>query len=228
MVFDRVQPRKPAGAAKAAALALGGVVLAGFLGACPALAQEDTNPLNSVLGFVGLQFDKEKETIDYRARAPIVVPPKLDLPPPKTSVRDPAWPNDPDIAEARRAALDSRQPAPQLTPNARAELSAREMQRGIGALPTEGPPSECQANAGTPFCLYAPWKALQTAIGGAPDVVEPGVEPPRKYLTEPPPGYRRATAAAKATGSAPEKEQPDAGDAAAYTRSQRHKMSVDN
>ncbi len=52
---------------------------AALIGAAPARAQapqEDTNPLNSVLGFVGMQFDKEKEDIDYRARAPLVVPPQ--------------------------------------------------------------------------------------------------------------------------------------------------------
>ena len=49
---------------------------------------------------------------------------------------------------------------------------------------------------------------------------------PRTYLTEPPPGYRKPTATATATIDAP-KEQPDAGDAQAYIRSQQHKTSVD-
>lgn len=43
-------------------LAAGGAVLlsvAGFSGATPAWAAEDTNMFNSVLGFVGMQFDKE-------------------------------------------------------------------------------------------------------------------------------------------------------------------------
>ena len=50
--------------------------VAAFAGATPARAQEDTNMFNSVLGFVGMQFDKEQDTIDYRARPPIVVPPE--------------------------------------------------------------------------------------------------------------------------------------------------------
>src|SRR5437764_8661744 len=43
--------------------------------------------------------------IDYRERSPLVVPPKLDLPPPASSseVKAPNWPKDPD--EARRKAL---------------------------------------------------------------------------------------------------------------------------
>src|SRR5580704_6683263 len=43
--------------------------------------------------------------IDYRERSPLVVPPKIDLPPPvsaKSEVSDPNWPKDPD--EARRKA----------------------------------------------------------------------------------------------------------------------------
>src|SRR5260370_25714556 len=42
--------------------------------------------------------------IEYRERSPLVVPPKLDLPPPASSseVKAPNWPKDPD--EARRKA----------------------------------------------------------------------------------------------------------------------------
>jgi hypothetical protein len=222
MVFDKVQGRRKASIL--AAMAAGAFVIGAPL---PAAAEEDTNMFNSVLGFVGLQFDKEQDSIDYRARAPIVVPPRLDLPQPKESARSASWPVDPDVAERRKAALSANQPAPQLTPNARVEMSPRELSRVTGDLPKEGPPSECQSGAGTPICLYAPWKALQAVVGGGQaDVVQPGVEPNRKYLTEPPPGYRKATAA---TALAPDKvkEEADPSDPAAYNRSQRRKTSVE-
>src|SRR5262252_7167755 len=48
----------------------------------------------------------ENSGIDYRERSPLVVPPKLDLPPPAaaaTDVKAPNWPKDPD--EARRKAM---------------------------------------------------------------------------------------------------------------------------
>ena len=202
--------------------------VAGFSSPTPARAEEDTNMFNSVLGFVGMQFDKEQDSIDYRARAPIVVPPRNDLPPPNGAVRGPAWPKDPDIAAERRAALDSRRPAPQLTPNSRVEMSQTELQQGRGPLPSDGPPDECQAGAGTPLCLYTPWKVLKSVVTGFhSDTVQPGPEPPRKYLTEPPVGYRQATGVAKATIEAP-KDKPDAADPGAYIRSQRPKTSVDN
>ena len=202
--------------------------VAGYSGATPARAEEDTNMFNSVLGFVGMQFDKEQDLIDYRARTPIVVPPRTGLPPPKGADRGAAWPKDPDIAAERRAALDSRRPAPQLTPSSRVEMSQTELQQGRGPLPADGPPDECQAGSGTPICLYTPWKVLKSVVTGfQTDTVQPGPEPPRKYLTEPPPGYRQATGVAKATIEAP-KDQPDAADPGAYIRSQRPKTSVDN
>lgn len=47
--------------------------------------------------------------IDYRERSPLVVPPKLDLPPPAstTQVNAPNWPKDPDIAK-RKAMIEAR------------------------------------------------------------------------------------------------------------------------
>jgi hypothetical protein len=202
--------------------------IAVFSSTAPALAQEDTNMFNSMLGFIGMQFDKEQDSIDYRARAPIVVPPRTDLPPPKEAVRDPAWPKDPDVINERRAALDSHRPAPQNTPNTRVEMSQTELQQGKGPLPSDGPPDECQASSGTPICLYAPWNALKSMVTGFhSDTIQPGPEPERRYLTEPPPGYRKATGVAKATIDAP-KDKPDTADPGAFIRSQRPKTSVDN
>ena len=42
----------------------------------------------------------ENQGIDYRERSPLVVPPKLDLPPPAADGRreGPNWPKDPDDA----------------------------------------------------------------------------------------------------------------------------------
>ena len=51
----------------------------------------------------------ENRGIDYRERSPLVVPPKLDLPPPAASadVKAPNWPKDPDEAR-RKAAIAAR------------------------------------------------------------------------------------------------------------------------
>ena len=52
----------------------------------------------------------ENRGIDYRERSPLVVPPKLDLPPPEpltAEMKDPNWPKDPDEAR-RKAAIAAR------------------------------------------------------------------------------------------------------------------------
>lgn len=217
-------------------LVAAGLFAGSYLASLPARAEEDTNTFNSLLGFFGMQFDKDQDGIDYRARAPLVVPPKMDLPPPGSAEarRNPEWPNDPDAAERRRKAADSRQPAPQITPNTRAELSPQDMARqssvyGKAAPPSQDAqsPSDCQPTAGTPICLYAPWDMLKHTFGWGDEKLQPGPAPARKYLTDPPSAYREPTNAVKYVQDKP-KDTADPGDAAAYTRqSLQHKTSVD-
>src|SRR6202166_167448 len=54
----------------------------------------------------------ENRGIEYRERSPLVVPPKLDLPPPAAAaeVKAPNWPKDPDDAR-RKAAIAARKKA---------------------------------------------------------------------------------------------------------------------
>ena len=57
---------------------------------------------------------EEKPPIDYRERAPLVVPPSTNLRPPVESAspeeRRANWPQDPDVAARRKAAADARKP----------------------------------------------------------------------------------------------------------------------
>src|SRR4029079_15146158 len=49
----------------------------------------------------------ENRGIEYRERSPLVVPPKLDLPPPagtSAEVKAPNWPKDPDVQRQKAAA----------------------------------------------------------------------------------------------------------------------------
>src|SRR5215218_3441424 len=55
----------------------------------------------------------ENRGIEYRERSPLVVPPKLDLPPPaadRADVTAPNWPKDPDV-QRRKAAIAARKKA---------------------------------------------------------------------------------------------------------------------
>ncbi len=57
---------------------------------------------------------EEKPPIDYRERAPLVVPPSTNLRPPveagSPEERRANWPQDPDVAARRKAAADARKP----------------------------------------------------------------------------------------------------------------------
>src|ERR671923_649711 len=96
---------RPRRLAVAAAITL---ALALALGAGGARAEEDDDenvPLDTKLWRqfmkdIGLQRDGDR-TIDYRERAPLVVPPSRNLPPPlsedELTAKTPAWPKDPDV-----------------------------------------------------------------------------------------------------------------------------------
>ena len=62
----------------------------------------DTKLFRRVMKELG--FRNGDEGIEYRERAPLVVPPSRNLPPPQgeaAATRDPAWPKDPDVARRR-------------------------------------------------------------------------------------------------------------------------------
>jgi hypothetical protein len=210
------------------AVATATLLSAGGFASIPQACAEDASSFKSFLGYFGVKSNNDEEAIDYHPRAPLVVPPRLDLRQPKEAARDPSWPKDPDIAAQRRAALDSHTPVAQTTANSRTGTSQTQTQQGSSALPAEGPPDECEASSGTALCLSTPWKALKSVANVFhSETIQPGPEPPRKYLIEPPPGYREPTSVAKATGEAT-KDKPDAAEPAAPVRSQRPKTSIEN
>src|ERR1700743_3727424 len=99
MISSRALTR--AGRLAAVALGVGLLVASGV-----ARAQDDEDDdktfeekiLESVMHGIGAT-NRENSGIDYRERSPLVVPPKLDLPPPvgaKAEANVPNWPKDPD------------------------------------------------------------------------------------------------------------------------------------
>src|SRR6476659_3080454 len=81
----------------------------------------------------------ENRGIDYRERSPLVVPPKIDLPPPGTAAAEakvPNWPKDPDearrkaaIAARKKASKDPQQSARTLLPS---ELEQKNVGKSTG------------------------------------------------------------------------------------------------
>jgi hypothetical protein len=85
--------------------------LALAVAASSASAQEG-EAVKSLLGSIGL-IPKEKAPIIYNERAPLVLPPKMDLPAPAPSNGAEAnanWPKDPDVAARRKAAIEAKTP----------------------------------------------------------------------------------------------------------------------
>ena len=78
----------------------------------------------------------ENQGIDYRERSPLVVPPKLDLPPPAgttAEVKAPNWPKDPD-EQRRKAAIAAAQESQQGSARSSAGiLTPSELDAGKGA-----------------------------------------------------------------------------------------------
>src|SRR5712691_3691468 len=105
-------PRKPlrARAAVAGTLALALAWSAGSAFAQSAADEEDV-PLDTKLFrqfMKDLGLKRDGDGIEYRERAPLVVPPSRNLPPPQPEgsavAANPAWPKDPDLAGRRKQA----------------------------------------------------------------------------------------------------------------------------
>lgn len=140
----------------------------------------------------------EKKGIEYRERSPLVVPPKLDLPPPAgTEAKNaPNWPKDPD-EKRRKEAIAARKKESKATENWQAArpLTPAELNAGRTAAPertsndpiqpgTNNNPSLSPAQLGFTGGL---WNMMTNNKGEAKQFTS---EPPRQSLVEPPPGYQ--------------------------------------
>ena len=177
-------------------------VLAVVSAASAASAQGMTDPIDEVLETMGLK-SRTREPIDYRERAPLVVPPsgaKLRTPEDATAGRTAKWPQDPDVLAGKRRAEEARAPT-FITQDrdVRADLVGPDVGRKRNA--NAGVPNRGGASAGgegsNPATMLTP-DQVRAALASSGDAsAQPsGVEPSRQYLTEPPKGYRRSAAGA--------------------------------
>src|SRR5664279_3791740 len=122
------------------ALGIGLVMTAGA-----ARAQEDEEDdrtveqkiIDGLMAGIGAT-NMENRGIDYRERSPLVVPPKLDLPPPeavKGDVKAANWPKDPDEAK-RKAAIAARKKSKPDPIEASRILTPSELATGRTASPS--------------------------------------------------------------------------------------------
>lgn len=182
------------------------VGIAALAGSVPARAADDDVSIDQQIyrGIMeGLGFKRDGEpTISYQERAPLVIPPSRDLPPPERTdsitANNPSWPKDPDVARRKaQEAMDKdrnisdereREQNPlrpdQLTPGGRPK---KKQARDDGYQPSptgyssQLPPSELGYKGGFFGMFGSSSKEETTKFTG---------EPPRASLTDPPTGYQ--------------------------------------
>jgi hypothetical protein len=160
----------------------------------------DTRILRQFLKDLGLQ--RNGHGIDYRERAPLVVPPNRNLPPPQAEAAftaNPAWPNDPDVKQRKADATKKKVPARTAAETIDMEgrpLSRSELEKGRVAAGTKtsvSPSPEDGGRAMKPSELGSKslFSDMFSAIGpDKPETAEFTNEPVRETLTAPPPGYQ--------------------------------------
>lgn len=179
-------------------LLAGGLLLA----TTPAFAQEGMLFKNLVDG-MGL-FGRDKADIEYKQRAPLVVPPSSTLPKPQEAGanRSAAWPDDPDVAR-RKAERDSANVLFSTTEayraNTRPLMSQEELRRGRVNGRANGPDGivadhNNYNNQIEPIRVGRDMAARRSQTDEAN--LAYGTEPARRFLHEPPTGYRRPAATA--------------------------------
>jgi hypothetical protein len=195
-------------AAVAGILAVALAVAAGPTRAFAADGDDDDVPLDTklfrnfmkTLGF----RNGDLNSIEYRERAPLVVPPSRTLPPPQAeapSARDPAWPKDPDVARRQEASAAEKAKLRRSgdIPTEDARVLRPDELRGNPAAATPGPerarptaeesarPMRPDQLSGRTNWLESMWSAVGPQ---RPESAPFTAEPPRTSMTAPPPGYQ--------------------------------------
>jgi type IV secretory pathway VirB10-like protein len=140
----------------------------------------------------------ENKGIDYRERSPLVVPPKIDLPPPASAsadVKAPNWPKDPD-EQRRKAAIASRKKENKDPVEAARLLTPSELNKGkiAAAARTNSDPIQPGSQNNNP--ILSPSQlgyngGFSGLFGGNKTETAPFKgEPTRDSLTQPPSGYQ--------------------------------------
>jgi hypothetical protein len=209
------------------------VVLAVAAGMGSAFAQDDDDdvPLDTKIlrrFMKEMGFKRSEDVgIEYRERAPLVVPPSRNLPPPQregSAERNPNWPKDPDVARRKEASAAEKAKLRHSADTAEDEarpLRPDELEKGRGQAGTATssigntrPTGEDAARPLPPSQMGTGSKnffdAIISSIGPARSETAPFKgEPPRTTMTDPPPGYQTPSPS-QPYGMTPTKELPKA------------------
>ena len=199
--------------------------VASLAGSSAQAFDDQVGTFGPIMSFIGVGGnDVEKGDIDFRERAPLVIPKAGGLPAPRPGAagRVANWPQDQDVVRRREDAARARVPT-QININANPALDKQELMRGRSDdAPVAVQLCDTYVN-GTQDCAPTTMEKIKRVFTGrGPDdknVVVVGKEPDRAYLTEPPKGYRRVTQTTRVSVEGGY-ERPDNADAAKYIRDQ--------
>jgi len=136
--------------------------------------------------------------IEYRERSPLVIPPKLDLPPPGSAaadIKDPNWPKDPDIQRRKEAIAANKEHRPLPWEAGQSILPSKLARNGSGKTRASNEkPGALTGNENpslSPSQLGFSGKLSELFGGGNASQTAPFTgEPDREKLTQPPAGYQ--------------------------------------
>jgi hypothetical protein len=160
----------------------------------------DTKLFRQFLKDLGLRRDGQE--IDYRARAPLVVPPSRNLPPPQseTAVTGsiPAWPNDPDVKK-RKADVVAKKKVPKTAaetmdlegrPLSRTELENGRVPAGTPTSVSQTPEEAARPMKPSELGAKSLFSGMFSTFNDKGETATFTGEPVRENLTAPPAGYQ--------------------------------------
>lgn len=150
-------------------------------------------------GLGGQKMEDNNKGIEYRERSPLVIPSKLDLPPPasKSSPTAANWPKDPDVQARKEAIEASKQSKPEWDdvkrPLMPSELAKRPSSKRTATAATDDRPGMDNSNYNllSPSQLGFKNSMISDLFGaGKDESVKFVKEPDRSELSQPPAGYQ--------------------------------------
>ena len=164
-----------------------------------AQAQEGV-AMKNLLGSIGL-IAPEKDPIQYRERAPLVLPPKMELRAPSDresfASSNPQWPNDPDVARKRARTAGDRTPVTESEIRRMSErnpgMSPEELRRGRSAATPAGSHRSDKVDMDLASMGRGP--------ASADDKADDSATPARRTLAEPPSTLRQSARGTKVEAS---------------------------
>jgi len=160
----------------------------------------DTKIFRQLMKDLGLR--RNEQDIDYRARAPLVVPPSRNLPPPQSETAItgsvPAWPNDPDVSK-RKAEATAKKKVPKTAaeqmeidgrPLSRAELERGRVPAGTPVGGSQSPEEAARPMKPSELGAKNLFSNMFSSFSDKGETATFTGEPVRDNLTAPPAGYQ--------------------------------------